>query len=298
MKCGVVAVVGKPNVGKTTLMNHIVGAKVGIVSPRPQTTRTTIVGIANRPGAQIIFRDTPGIHKPKTKLGAVMVESAIGTLHDADVVLFVVDVSRMPNVEDKRIAELIHLHASAPRVVALNKMDRLRPAHVREHYEAYEKLTQQSEMLYTNALSGENVPQLVEMLVECLPEGLPLYDDPDLYTTQTQREMAAELIREQVLIATREEVPHGVAVVIESWEDADPADEKPITRISAAMVVERKSQKPILIGRHGSMLKRIGTQARKEIERIVGNQVYLELFVKVRENWRDRPALLREYGIL
>lgn len=298
MKCGVVAVVGKPNVGKTTLMNHIVGEKVGIVSPRPQTTRNAIVGIANRPGAQIVFRDTPGIHKPKTKLGSIMVERAVATLHDADVVLFVVDVSRMPNEEDKRIAQLISLHANASRGVALNKMDRLRPEHVREHYEAFEALTAPSELLYTNALLGENVAKLVDLLIERLPERDPLYDDPDLYTTQTQREMAAELIREQVLIATREEVPHGVAVALESWEDADPADEKPITRISAAIVVERKSPKPILIGRGGSMLKRIGTEARKEIERIVGNQVYLELFVKVRENWRDKPALLREFGIL
>jgi GTP-binding protein Era len=298
MKCGVVAVVGKPNVGKTTLMNHIVGEKVGIVSPRPQTTRTAIVGIANRPGAQIIFRDTPGIHRSKTKLGTLMVERAIATLHDADVVLFVVDVSRMPNEEDKRIAQLIALHSSAPRVVAMNKMDRLRPEHVREHYEAYSALTKPSEMIYTNALLGENVPKLVDLLVARLPEGPPVYEDPELYTTQTQREMAAELIREQVLIATREEVPHGVAVVIEAWEDADPADEKPITRISAAIVVERKSQKPILIGRGGKMLKRIGTEARKEIERMLGNQVFLELFVKVRENWRDRPALLREFGML
>jgi len=298
MKCGVVAVVGKPNVGKTTLMNHVVGEKVGIVSPRPQTTRNPIVGIANRPGAQIVFRDSPGIHKPKTKLGSIMVERAVATLHDADVVLFVADVSRMPNEEDKRIAQLISLHANASMVVALNKMDRLRPEHVREHYEAFEALTAPSELLYTNALSGENVAKLVDLLIERLPEREPMYDDPDLYTTQTQREMAAELIREQVLIATREEVPHGVAVALESWEDADPADEKPITRISAAIVVERKSQKPILIGRGGSMLKRIGTEARKEIERIVGNQVYLELFVKVRENWRDKPALLREYGIL
>lgn len=298
MKCGVVAIVGKPNVGKTTLMNYIVGEKVGIVSPRPQTTRTSIVGIANRPGAQIVFRDTPGIHKPKTKLGAVMVEKAIATLHEADVVLFVVDVSRMPNEEDQRIAELLRLHTSAPRVVALNKMDRLRPEYVREHYEAYETLTAPSEMLYTNALSGENVPKLVDILIKHLPQRKPMYDDPDLYTTQTLREMAAELIREQVLLATREEVPHGVAVALESWEDADPADAKPITRISAAIVVERKSQKPILIGRGGAMLKRIGSAARKEIERLVGNQVYLELFVKVRENWRDRPALLREYGVL
>ena len=209
MKCGAVAVVGKPNVGKTTLMNQIVGEKVGIVSPKPQTTRTAIVGIANRPGAQIIFHDTPGIHKPKTKLGDVMVERAVATLHGADIVLFVVDVSRMPNDEDERIAQLISLNASAHRVVALNKMDRLRPEHVREHYAACEALSAPSELIYTNALSGENIDKLVDLLVARLPEGAALYDDPDLYTTQTQREMAAELIREQVLIATREEVPHG-----------------------------------------------------------------------------------------
>ncbi|MER3461839.1 MAG: GTPase Era [Armatimonadota bacterium] len=174
----------------------------------------------------------------------------------------------------------------------------LRPEHVREHYAACEALSAPSELIYTNALSGENIDKLVDLLVARLPEGAALYDDPDLYTTQTQREMAAELIREQVLIATREEVPHGVAVVLESWEDADLADEKPVTRICAAIIVERKSQKPILIGRGGSMLKRIGSEARKEIERIIGNQVYLELFVKVRKNWRDRPALLREYGVL
>jgi GTP-binding protein Era len=298
MRAGVVAVVGKPNVGKTTLMNYIVGQKVGIVSPKPQTTRKAILGIANLPGAQIVFKDTPGIHEPKTKLGAIMVERAKEVLSTADVVLFVVDVSRPPNDEDRRIAQMLGQHSNAPRVVALNKMDRLRPELVPDHYAGYEDLTAPSDMIYTNALTGENVDKLVKMIVAKLPESEPLFDDPDLYTTQTLRDMAAELIREQILLATREEVPYGVAVVIENWEDADPASPKPITRISAVIVVERKSHKPILIGKDGQMLKRIGTAARKEIEDLVGTQVFLELFVKVREKWVDRPALLKEYGLL
>ncbi|GIV03264.1 MAG: GTPase Era [Fimbriimonadales bacterium] len=297
MRAGVTAVVGKPNVGKTTLMNFIVGQKVGIVSPKPQTTRKAILGIANLPGAQIVFKDTPGIHEPKTKLGAIMVERAKEVLSTADVILFVVDVSRPPNEEDRQIARLLNVHSSAPRVVALNKMDRLRPERVPEHYAAYEELTAPSEMMYTTALTGENVDKLIDRIVSRLPESEPLFDDPDLYTTQTVRDMAAELIREQVLLATRDEVPYGVAVVIESWEDADPASPKPITKIGAVIVVERKSHKPILIGKEGRMLKKIGTAARREIEDLVGTQVFLELFVKVREKWVDRPALLKEYGL-
>jgi len=296
-RSGSVAILGRPNAGKSTLMNYIVGQKVAIVSNKPQTTRRTLLGVANRPGAQIAFYDTPGIHEPHSKLGKVMVDFAVQTLPDADAALFVVDVSKPPTDEDKHIARILKDFGFERVVVVLNKMDRLRPEYVQSNYDEYEELTKPARMMMTSAITGENLNKVLDLLVPLLPEGQPLFDDPDFYTSQTVRDMASELIREQVLHNTREEVPHGVAVQIEEWQDPQHGDLKGITRISALIVVERESQKPILIGKKGQMLKKIGTAARAQIESLIGAHVFLELFVKVGEHWRDSSVRLKELGL-
>jgi GTP-binding protein Era len=291
-RCGVVAVVGKPNVGKSTLMNAVVGQKVAITSSRSQTTRKAILGVANLPQAQIVFRDTPGIHDPKSKLGKAMVDTAYQTIPEADAALWVVDVSRPPGDEDKKVANALRQFGFDKVVVALNKMDRLRPEYVESRFAEFGAMSAPAKVIYTKAITGENIKELLELLVPLLPEGPPIYEDPDFYTDQSIRQMAGELIREKVLSHTREEIPHSVAVVIDEWEDGD------ITHIGASIIVERESQKPILIGKKGSMLKEVGTLARKEIEQVLGGKVFLELYVKVREHWRDNPARLREFDLL
>lgn len=296
-RCGRVAVVGKPNVGKSTLVNYLVGEKVAITADKPQTTRTTILGIANRPSAQVIFLDTPGIHKPRTKLGKVMVDRAVQTLAECDAILFVVDCSRPPEEDDERIARMIRTEPAKPVVVALNKMDRLRLEHVEMNYHAYEQLTAPSQLMYTNGLTGENGDKLMEMLIGVLPARGREFADESMFTTQHIRDMAAEIIREKAIQNLREEVPHGVAVQVESWQDPTPTDASPITRIEAAIVVEKTSHKPILIGRKGSLIKAIGSLARVEIEKLIGTKVFLDLRVKVEEHWRDDPRQLRNLGL-
>jgi len=303
VRCGVVVVVGRPNVGKSTLINSIVEEKVSIVSPRPQTTRKLILAIANVHGAQIVFRDTPGIHKPRSKLEKALVDKALQTFHEADVILFVVDVSRLPTEGDRRIASILHGIEDIPIVVALNKMDRLRPEYVYAHYTAYEELMKKNirkppEMMYTNALTGENVDKLVKLLVNHLQEREPLYPNPDFYTDQTQREMAEEIIREKVLHNVREEIPYSIAVKIEKWDEGFTSHGEPLTRIEAVIFVGRQSHKPILIGEKGQMIKKIGTAARLELEKFLKTHVYLGLHVKVKEKWIEKPHSWKELGIL
>lgn len=295
-RCGTVAVIGKPNVGKSTLINHLIGEKVFITSPRPQTTRDTFAAILNDKNSQIVLYDTPGIHHPKTKFGKLLVQNALKMLDECDVILFVVDVSKMPNVEDKQIAK--HLkQANKKTVVALNKMDRLRPEFVQMHYEAYEKLVNNPHMMYTNALTGENIEKLKQLIISALPESDPLYPIDDYITTQSLRQMVSEIIREKALLLTREEIPHSISVRLDSWEEDSLDDGSPITKIQTTIFVERESQKPIMIGKQGRMLKTIGTQARREIEELVGQKTYLGLTVKVREKWRDTPSKWKEMGI-
>lgn len=294
---GIVAVVGKPNAGKSTLMNYLVGQKVAIVSNKPQTTRKALLGVANSPSSQIVFYDTPGIHQPHSTLGRAMVDSAVQSLSSADAILFVVDVSKPPSDEDKHVVRMLRDFGLERVVVALNKMDRLRPEYVQAHYDAYTQLTEPAEVMMISALTGDNVDKVLQLLLRLLPEGPPIYDDPEFYTDQTVRDMAAELIREQVLHNTREEIPHSVAVHIDNWEEPEFGTEG-VTRISASIIVERESQKPILIGKGGSMLKKVGTAARSQIERLLGSHIFLELFVKVREHWRDSPVRLKEFGLV
>ncbi len=289
-RAGFVAVIGKPNVGKSTLVNHFVGRKVSIVSPRPQTTRRRILGIANLPDAQIVFVDTPGIHKPKYKLGEQMVEAALGSLPDADLILFVCDVSRPPSAEDEQIAQILQKEARVPIILVLNKMDQLPPEKVKPHTEAYWQLVpQHADWMMTNAVKGHNCDKLLAMILKHLPPNPPFFP-PDQITDQPERLFAAEIIREKVLLNTYQEVPYGIGVAIERWVEQPNG----VLVISATIYVERESHKGIVIGEKGRMLKKIGQQAREELELWLGRRIYLELWVKVRERWRDQPAFFQQ----
>jgi GTP-binding protein Era len=296
-RSGFVAIIGKPNVGKSTLINAYLGQKVAIVSDKPQTTRARQLGILTRSDAQVILVDTPGIHQPLHKLGQAMVESATHALNDADVIVFLCDVSELPDDEDRRIAVLIRDQVGErPVVLALNKMDRLPAEKVKEHTEVYWSLIEGEpplnwDWMMLSATTGDNRDKLLDMIIARLPQG-PLYYPDDQVTDRTEREVAADLIREQVLRLTRQEVPHAVAVVVESWDERRSGT----IHVGATIYVEKESQKGIVIGRGGAMLKKIGAAARREIERLVGRRVFLELWVKVRKDWRARDADLRELG--
>lgn len=290
-RSGFVAVIGKPNVGKSTLMNAYLGQKIAIVSEKPQTTRHRIRGILTRPSAQIIFVDTPGIHQPHHKLGEFMVETATKVIPDADVVLFIVDVSEMPTAEDEQIAQLVEEHGKAPVILVLNKADLLPPEKVQPHCDACFELVKHDEWMMISATRGDNRDKLLDVVVARLPQG-PRYYPPDQLTDQTMRFIVAELIREQVLRFVHQEVPHAVAVAVEEWKQR----REDLTYIGANIFVEKDSQKGIIIGRGGRMLKRIGRAAREEIERLVGNRIYLDLWVKVREKWRRDEQELRRLG--
>jgi GTP-binding protein Era len=291
-RSGFVAVVGRPNVGKSTLVNRLIGQKVAIVSPKPQTTRSRILGMLTREDAQIIFVDTPGLHRPRHKLGQVMVATASAAIPDADLVLFVTDVSRLPSSEDREIAKLIQERADAPAILVLNKMDLLPPEKVKAHVEAHWDLAPfRREWMMTRATTGANLDKLLDLVVALLPEG-PRYYPGDQVTDQTEREIAAELVREQVLRHTRQEVPHAVAVVVDEFKER----EGDAFYVSASVFVEKDSQKGIIIGKGGQMLREIGTSARLEIERMVGGRVYLDLHVRVRKNWRQSDRDVRRMG--
>lgn len=290
---GVVALIGRPNVGKSTLTNALVGQKVAIVSNKKQTTRRRLTGILTEPGYQVVFVDTPGIHEPHTRLGRAMVESTRGALEGLDAVVVVVEGHRKPDTEDERIARLLADSGfeSGERVLlAMNKMDLLKPEFVLPHTEAYQRMYRVSPELtmLTTATKGHNVDRLLDLIVSRLPEGPAAYPE-DTLTDQSSRFMVAELVRERVLNLTRQEVPHATGVVVDSWEETED-----LLRIHATIYVERPGQRAILLGQKGASIKRIGTEARREVEDLLGRHVYLELFVKVREGWRQNPETLRE----
>lgn len=302
MKVGAVAIIGRPNVGKSTLVNLLCGHKVSIVSNKPQTTRYQVRGILTVPEYQLVFVDTPGIHEQTTALGKKMNESAKGALASVDLVVYVADVSRPPSKEDQDIAHLLKRAWHYPYaeenpgfngvILCLNKMDKLKAEFVVENVEAYCKLFETENYMLTAMNRGHNSGPLLERIVERLPEGEMLYPD-DEYTDQPMRRLAAELVREKALAYTRQEVPHGLATIVDAWDDQEGGN----TRIFISIIVEREGQKAILIGRGGSMLKKIGTEARKDIEDITGRPVFLELFVKVREDWRQNPRMLNDLGL-
>jgi GTP-binding protein Era len=285
---------GKPNVGKSTLMNRIVGQKVSIVSNKPQTTRRNIVGIANAPSYQIVFIDTPGVHEPHTRLGRAMVDQARSSVSRAELILYVADGSHHPGEMDTQIAEFIKKSKEEGQtvMVCMNKMDLLKAEDVQRNVDAYTALLGTETYMMTTATRGINVEKLTEMIVERLPEHEP-YFEPDEYTDQSSRFLVGELIREKILIASRQEVPHSVAVMVDEWDQSST-----LTRIAATIMVEKVSQRAIIIGKQGQFLKQVGTQAREEIEKIVGTSVFLDLHVKVEEGWRMNPRLLHEleYG--
>lgn len=291
-RSGFVAVIGRPNVGKSTLMNQFVGEKVAIVSSKPQTTRSRILGILTREKAQVVFVDTPGIHKPFHTLGKIMVSTATNVIPESDVILFMVDASVLPTEEDRMIARILSQQNDAEIILVLNKMDLLPPEKVEPHSEAYWDLAPfHDSWMMTIATDGTNLDELLQRIINALPEG-PRYYPQDYITDQTERQIVGELIREQVLRYTYHEVPHSVAVVVEEFEER----EEGVVYIAANIFVERDSQKGIIIGRGGEMIRRIGSGAREAVERLVGGKVFLDLRVKVREGWREDERELRRLG--
>jgi len=289
-KSGFIGIIGRPNVGKSTLMNQLVGQKIAITSPVAQTTRNRLQGILTTPTAQFIFVDTPGIHKPHHQLGKVLVQNARIAIQSVDVVLFVVDASVDAGGGDRFIVDLL-AQTQTPIVLGLNKIDQ-QPPNPQQLDETYAQLAKPYNwpLIKFSALSGEGMEGLQQMLCDRLEAG-PYYYPPDLVTDQPERFIMGELIREQILLLTREEVPHSVAVTIDIVEE-----EPTITRVLATIHVERSSQKGILIGKAGSMLKAIGTAAREQMQKLIAGKVYLELFVKVQPKWRQSRMRLAELG--
>jgi GTP-binding protein Era len=293
MKAGFVSLVGRPNAGKSTLLNRLVGQKVAIVSDKPQTTRFRIVGVRNTPGGQMVFIDTPGIHKPMHRMNRRMVDTALETLREVDVVVLVVDATEKPGHGDRFVLDLLKT-TTAPAVLALNKVDRVRKPALLPLIESYAKAAPFVAIVPISALAGDGVPALEREILSALPEGEPLYPD-DYLTDQTERGLAAELIREKVLAHTRDELPYTTAVIIDQYEE--PAHDRAPTRIFASILVDHDSQKPIVVGKGGDMIKRIGTEARTDLEEMIGGPVYLDLHVKVRHDWRDDERILDDMGL-
>lgn len=287
---GFVAILGRPNVGKSTFLNRVVGQKIAIMSDKAQTTRNKIQGIYTEDDAQIVFIDTPGIHKPHSRLGDFMVESALSTLNEVDAVLFMVNATQKRGRGDDFIIERLK-NVKKPIYLVINKIDQIHPDKLLQIMDDYRNTLDYAEVFPISALEGNNCPELIESLVNTLSEG-PQYYPADQITDHPERFIAGELIREKVLELTREEVPHSVAVVVDRIHRED--DEKVL--VQATIVVERNSQKGIIIGKGGKMLKQIGVKARKDIELMLGDKVYLELWVKVQPNWKDRQVDLQALG--
>jgi GTP-binding protein Era len=286
-RSGFVAIVGRPNAGKSTLVNTLVGQKVAIVSSRPQTTRNRIQGIVNRDDAQVVLIDTPGIHQAKNVLSRQMMDEAQHALEGVDVLSLIVDASESFGPGDRFSLEWVK-RFKGPIVLLLNKIDRLKKPLLLLFIEKYAALYDFAEIYPISALTGDGCKDLVEGWLPRLPESPP-YFPVDQFTDQPERFLAAEFIREKAILATRDEVPHAIAVLIDGFEE-----KKDLLKIRATLYVEREGQKGILIGKRGETMKKIGTQARKEIESILGTKVFLELFVKVQPNWRQNPTMVRQ----
>jgi GTP-binding protein Era len=292
VKAGFVALVGRPNAGKSTLLNRLVGQKVAIVSDKPQTTRTRILGVRTSERGQIVFIDTPGIHRPLHRLNVRMVDVAVQSISQADVVCAVADATEAVGGGDQYLASLLG-RGTAPTVLALNKIDRVSKPALLPLIEQWSRLARFEDLVPVSALTGENEEALVEALFRHLPEGEALYPD-DYLTDQPERAYVAEIVREKVLRHTRDELPFTSAVLVDRFEEAGT---RGLLRLFCTILVERESQKPIVIGRGGAMIKRIGTEAREELERFFGAKVYLDLRVKTRAGWREDPRMLDEIGI-
>ena len=288
-KSGFVSLIGRPNVGKSTLMNNLIGQKIAITSHKPQTTRNRIQTVYTEERGQIVFLDTPGIHKAKNKLGSYMVTAAKRTMSEVDVILWLVEPTTYIGAGEKHIVEQLK-NTKVPVILVINKIDTVKNEEILKFIEAYRHELDFAEVVPVSALKGKNTKVLIDCILKYLPYGEPFYDE-DTVTDQPQRQIAAELIREKVLRSIDEEIPHGVAVAIDQmkWN-------RRVCHIDATIVCERDSHKGIIIGKQGAMLKKIGTQARREIEDMLECQVNLKLWVKVKKDWRDSDILLKNFG--
>lgn len=285
-RSGFVSIIGRPNAGKSTLLNALVGQKVAIVADKPQTTRTSIQGVVTTPEAQVVFVDTPGIHKADSALNKRLMDTVRAALEERDLLLFVADATEEFGEEEKRAIDVAR-RTSTPVVLVLNKVDLVKDkAALLPLIEQYKQAFEFADYVPVSASRRDGLDELMKIIVERMPEG-PAYFPEDHVTDQPERFLAAELVREKVLLATRQEVPHSVTVAVDKWEDTPK-----LTRIFATIRVERDGQKAIVIGREGSMLKRIGTQAREEMERLFGVKIYLDLHVRVQPGWRENTAFL------
>jgi len=294
VRSGFVTIVGRPNVGKSTLLNRLVGQKVAIVAPKPQTTRNRILAIKNTPEAQIVFFDTPGIHKPRYEMDRLMLESAIQSLRRVDVVLLVIDMTHAfggPRGDDEKHVLKLVKEVDVPVILGINKIDTRTKPEILPVIDAYRVKHDFAEIVPFSALEGDNVDRLEEVLARYLPEGERLYPEETL-TDLPERFFVSEMVREKILRLTRHEIPHSTAVLVDAWEEGEE-----LVRIEASIIVDRDSQKAILVGRGGSMLKKIGTAARMDAEHFLGSKVFLGLHVKVRGAWRENKRLLTELGI-
>jgi GTP-binding protein Era len=291
MQSGFVSLIGRPNAGKSTLLNVLVGAKVAIVSDKPQTTRSRIMGVKNVPGGgQIVFVDTPGIHRPLHRMNVRMVDSAIDTIREVDLLAFVVDASAKPGKGDRFVLEVVK-RAKIPVVLVLTKIDRIKKTTLLPLIDAYRREHDFKAIVPVSAITGDGLDVLERALLANLPEGEALYPE-DYLTDQPERVMAAELIREKLLLHTHDELPFTTAVVIDQFEQTDK-----LLRLYATIVVDQESHKPIVLGRRGEMIKRIGTEAREALERMFETKVFLDLHVKVKSDWRDDERLLDELNV-
>ena len=287
MKAGFVSLIGRPNAGKSTLLNRIVGVKLAIVSDKPQTTRTRILGVKQYPEGQVAFLDTPGIHRPLHRMNVRMVDAAVSTIQEVDVLGVVIDAADRQGSDIRRLLHLLE-RIPIPVVLILNKVDLIAKPRLLPMIDEYRRQHPFAAIVPVSALAGDNVDVLERVFLEHLPDGEPLYP-PDYLTDQPERALAGEMVREQVLRETRAELPFSTAVIVDRFEEAG---EDAVLRLYCTVLVERESQKPILIGRGGDMIKRIGTAARKELEQFFHTRVFLDLRVKVKERWREDERVL------
>ncbi|MCI8877075.1 MAG: GTPase Era [Lachnospiraceae bacterium] len=292
MKSGFVTIIGRPNVGKSTLMNQLIGQKIAITSKKPQTTRNRIQTVyTDNSRGQIVFLDTPGIHQAKNKLGEYMVHVAENSLRDVDVILWLVEPSNYVGAGEQHIVKQLE-KAKLPVILIINKIDTVEREKILEYIDTYRKIYDFDEIIPVSALRGTNLSDVIDSIYKYLPYG-PMFYDEDTVTDQPKRQIVAEIIREKSLHALEEEVPHGIAVVIESMKDRKKGN---MTDIEATIVCERESHKGIIIGKGGAMLKKIGSNARFEIERLLERKVNLKLWVKVKKDWRDSDSLMKNFG--
>ena len=293
MKTGFVSFIGRPNAGKSTLLNQIVGTKLAIVSDKPQTTRNRILGVKNYPDAQVVFLDTPGIHRPLHRMNVRMVDAAMDTMREVDVLGLVVDVAEAPGKGDRFVLDLVK-NVTAPVFLILNKIDLIKKTRLLPLLQQYGEFGLFAEIVPVSAATGDNVDRLERLIVDRMPEGEALYP-PDYLTDQPERVIAAEIVREKLLQFTHAEIPFSSAVVVDRFEDTEGP--RGLLKLYCTIVVDRESQKPIVLGRGGEMIKRIGTAAREDLERFFSTRVFLDLHVRVKAEWREDDNVLNQIGL-